>query len=79
VWVPGSTLPGDLRAMGYDVTEIGEGERILPAAIIERFGMRAGCAAHQVRVGSQSQGGETAGHRHPTNAARPSRRAVLVT
>jgi hypothetical protein len=33
--LPGSTLPDELRAAGYDVREIGQGERILPAAIVE--------------------------------------------
>jgi hypothetical protein len=32
-----STLPAELRQLGYDVTEIGETERILPAAIVEQF------------------------------------------
>lgn len=35
--LPGSTLPGELRGMGYDVTEVGEGERILPSAIEQKF------------------------------------------
>jgi hypothetical protein len=33
--LPGSTLPDELRERGYDVREIGEGERILSAAITE--------------------------------------------
>jgi hypothetical protein len=32
---------GRTAEAGYDVTEMGEGERILPAAIVERFVMRA--------------------------------------
>jgi hypothetical protein len=39
--LPGSTLPDELRKAGYDVTEIGEGERILPTAIVEKFVARA--------------------------------------
>jgi hypothetical protein len=39
--LPGSTLPGDIRSMGYDVRDLGDGERILPAAIIEKFSMNA--------------------------------------
>jgi hypothetical protein len=35
--LPDSRLPDDLRAVGYDVREIGDGERILPHQIIERF------------------------------------------
>jgi len=33
----GSTLPDELRGLGYNVTETGEGERILPTTIIEKF------------------------------------------
>jgi hypothetical protein len=40
-YVPGSTLPDELRKAGYDVTEVGEGERILPTAIVEKFVARA--------------------------------------
>jgi hypothetical protein len=32
-----SPLPDELRQLGYELREIGEGERILPAAIVERF------------------------------------------
>jgi hypothetical protein len=39
--VPGSTLPGDLRSMGFDVRDLEDGERILAAAIIEKFSMNA--------------------------------------
>jgi hypothetical protein len=39
--LPGSTLPSDLRAMGYDVRVLGDGERTLAAAIIEKFVARA--------------------------------------
>jgi hypothetical protein len=35
--LPGSTLPAELRGLGYEVTETGDAERILPGAIIERF------------------------------------------
>lgn len=35
--LPGSTLPADLRALGYDPVPDGTGERILPAPIVERF------------------------------------------
>jgi hypothetical protein len=31
----GSTLPDELRGQGYDVSEAGEGQRILPHAITE--------------------------------------------
>jgi hypothetical protein len=39
--VPGSALPDDLRGLGYDVITAGDGERVLPHQIIERFSRRA--------------------------------------
>lgn len=39
--LPDSTLPAELRKLGYDVSESGEGQRILPAAIVEKFTRRA--------------------------------------
>jgi hypothetical protein len=35
--VPRSTLPEDLRVLGYDVTETDETERLLPAGITEKL------------------------------------------
>jgi hypothetical protein len=35
--LPGSTLPAELGKLGYDVRELGDGERILAAAITEHF------------------------------------------
>jgi hypothetical protein len=32
-----STLADELRDLGYNITETGEGERILPGAIVEKF------------------------------------------
>jgi hypothetical protein len=45
-------LPDQLRDAGYDVTDIGEGERILPTAIIERFCMRSDGALELLTPGS---------------------------
>jgi hypothetical protein len=39
--VPGSALPDDLRGLGYDVITAGDGERVLPHEIIQRFVRRA--------------------------------------
>jgi hypothetical protein len=39
--LPGSTLPDELRQLGYDVRDLGDGERILAAAIVERFTLSA--------------------------------------
>lgn len=33
----GSTLPAELQAQGYDLVATGEGQRIVPTAITERF------------------------------------------
>jgi hypothetical protein len=36
--LPGSTLPDDLRALGYiTISKTGEGERILAGAIVEKL------------------------------------------
>jgi hypothetical protein len=35
--LPESGLPDQLRALGYDLRDAGETERIIPAAITERF------------------------------------------
>jgi hypothetical protein len=50
--LPDSTLPGDLRRAGYDLTETGEGQRILPCAIIEKFVIGADGERKPVAAGS---------------------------
>jgi hypothetical protein len=35
--LPDSTLPAELRKLGCDVEPIGEGERIVHSAIVEKF------------------------------------------
>ena len=50
--LPGSSLPDDLRKLGYDVRETGEGERILPAAITERLAQRDDGSLAPVMAGS---------------------------
>jgi hypothetical protein len=35
--LPGSSLPDELQARGYDLVATGDGERIVPTAITERF------------------------------------------
>jgi hypothetical protein len=35
--LPGSGLPDDLRALGYDIIGVGDGERILAYQMVERF------------------------------------------
>jgi hypothetical protein len=39
--LPGSPLPDELRQLGYDVRDLGDGERILAIAITEQFTLRA--------------------------------------
>jgi hypothetical protein len=39
--LPASTLPDELRKMGYDLTETGDGQRIIPTAITERLAIGA--------------------------------------
>src|SRR5712671_561873 len=50
--LPGSTLPDDLRGLGYDVTETGETERILPTAITEQLCLGADGALEPMTAGS---------------------------
>jgi hypothetical protein len=49
---PLSSLPDDLRRAGYDLTETGEGQRILSGAIIERFVVGADGERKPVTAGS---------------------------
>jgi hypothetical protein len=60
--LPGSALPEELRKLGYDVTETGEGERILPAAIVERFVRRADGELEPLTPGSTAVVAETRAH-----------------
>jgi len=50
--LPGSKQPDDLRAMGYDVSVAGDGERILPAAVIEKCVAATGGALEPLKSGS---------------------------
>jgi hypothetical protein len=50
--LPGSTLPDEPRKAGYEVTEIGEGERIFGAAIVQQFCIRADGALEPLIAGS---------------------------
>ena len=60
--LPGSTLPDELRKAGYDIIEIGEGERILPAVIVERFTARADGELEPLVEGSTKSVGLTVTH-----------------
>lgn len=58
----GSSLPDDIRALGYRVTEIGEGQRILAHAIVERFTTRADGAFEPLTEGSTKPIASTVTH-----------------
>jgi hypothetical protein len=60
--LPASTLPAELRAAGYDVIETGDGERILPHQIIERFARRADGGLELLTAGSTKPVVETRTH-----------------
>jgi hypothetical protein len=55
-------LQGRRLRLGYDVTEAGEGERILAGAIVERFSRRAVGAPVPVTVGATRPIAETRRH-----------------
>jgi hypothetical protein len=50
--LPGSTLPAELRAAGYDVRKDGEGERILASAIVQEFTLTSSGAYEPLTEGS---------------------------
>lgn len=47
--LPLSTLPDELRELGNDVIEEGEGERILPHAIVENVPMEGSTSTFKMR------------------------------
>jgi hypothetical protein len=55
-------LPDDLRALGYDVREVGDGERILAHRIIERFVRRADGELEPLTEGSTKPVAEVRTH-----------------
>jgi len=60
--LPGSTLPEELRGLGYDVTEDGETERILAGAITEQFCMGADGQLEPLISGSTRPVAQTVTH-----------------
>ena len=60
--LPGSPLTGSLRTLGYEVGYVGDGERILPAAIVERFTRRTDGELELLTVGSTMPVAETRHH-----------------
>jgi hypothetical protein len=60
--LPDSTLPNDLRALGYDVIAAGDGERVLPHQIVERFVRRTDGELEPLTEGSTKTIAETRTH-----------------
>jgi hypothetical protein len=50
--LPGSTLPAELIAAGYNLRGDGEGERILPAAIVQELALTISGAYEPMAEGS---------------------------
>jgi hypothetical protein len=50
--LPGSSLPDELTRLGYKLVELGEGERILPAAIVWRCTQNAAGEFEPMKAGS---------------------------
>jgi hypothetical protein len=57
-----SNLPNDLRALGYDVIAVGDGERVLAHQIVERFTRRADGELEPLTEGSAKPLAETRTH-----------------
>jgi hypothetical protein len=60
--LPGSTLPDDVRTLGHQVREAGDGERILATAITEQFTRRADGELEPLTEGSTKPIAETRTH-----------------
>lgn len=60
--LPGSPLAADLRGAGYDVRSDGDGERILPAAIIEKLALSSSGALVPLSAGSTLSVASTVTH-----------------
>lgn len=50
--LPGSTLPSDMGALGYEVMPTGEGQRLLATAIVEKFVVNSRGKREPMTVGS---------------------------
>jgi hypothetical protein len=60
--LPDSTLPAELEALGYRLAYAGEGERIIPERIIERFIRGPGGELAPLMAGSTAPVAETRTH-----------------
>jgi hypothetical protein len=68
--LPGSPLPAELRAAGYELKAAEEGERILPSAIVERLTMTSSGALVPIAVGSTAAVSEVRRHAGITRVER---------
>jgi hypothetical protein len=57
-----SSLPDDLRALGYDVVVAGDGDWVLPHQIVQRFVRRADGELEPMTEGSAMPSAETRTH-----------------
>jgi hypothetical protein len=60
--LPDSTLPDELRKAGYDVRDLGDGERNLATAIVERFTTRGDGELEPLVEGSTKAVAQTRRH-----------------
>jgi hypothetical protein len=60
--LPNSTLPAELKRLGYELADDGEGERIIPGRIIERFIRGPGGELVPLVAGSTAPVAETRTH-----------------
>jgi hypothetical protein len=60
--LPGSTLPAELRELGYKLKPEPEGERILPAAIVQEFTLTSSGAYELATPGSTKPVAQTLRH-----------------
>ncbi len=66
--LPGSSLPDELRKLGYEVTEMGDGERILPHQIVRRFVRRPDGELEPLTAESTKPTAETSTHPVPVDS-----------
>ena len=67
--LPGSSLPVEPQAQGYALSAAGEGERIVPTAIIERFCIGADGVLEPLTTGSIRPVVQTVSHANLQSAA----------
>jgi hypothetical protein len=66
----GSTLPDDLRGLGYCLTDEGEGQRIFLGSVVQKFALTSSGALEPITPGSARQVGEVQRHAEIARARR---------